>query len=259
MRTRSIISFGLLSGVLSAQVRSDKPIVLDAAAVEERTITGTTTALDGSDLITLGDARNGTYHLAGTGGTAQAIALTLTPACVAYAPGLSIRFAATALAAGPVTVNVDGLGPKRLLRSDRQNPAFGDILPGGMVEATYVDTAFILTQRAFEACPTNFRRVNDRLCIQYNDTLNVSIFTASDWCMQRGARLCSWDEYIQACTALDDVLEGFYDDWEWIDDTNDHTHTAVQAGRWNCRVNRGTPAIEASSSFGRVRCCYHTR
>ncbi|HEY0976825.1 MAG TPA: hypothetical protein VGE21_05100 [Flavobacteriales bacterium] len=261
---RTLASLLLLLGLtaqISAQVQVDRPMVLNAAEAEHRRIQGLGPATAEDELITLGAARNATYHWASTGGTANAITLAMDPPCTGYATGLAVRFRAQAPAVGAVTVNVDGLGPKRLLRNDGLGIPFGQVRAGSVVEALYTDTAFILMDRAVEGCPAGFLRANDRLCVMRNDTLNMSIFNASSWCMDRGARLCTWDEYIHLCTVL--VPGGQFldhaDNWEWIDDTHDHTHSAAQAGRWNCNSIRNLGALENANNHGSVRCCYHPR
>jgi hypothetical protein len=126
---------------------------------------------------------------------------------------------------------------------------------GSLATLVYADTAFFISGRAPQSCPDGFLAVNGQYCIQRNDTLNVSIFTATRWCNDRGARLCSWGEYMHGCSVNQAVMEGMFDDWEWIDDTNDHTHTADQSGRYQCRSMRNTSAIEDNNNYGRVRCC----
>lgn len=248
-----------LAATAQAQVHLDRPLVLSSADSAQRSIEGLSTATQGDALITLSDVRDGRYLHAQVSGTAAAIALGMQPACTAYRPGLSVRFVPNAVAAGAVTLNVDGLGPKRLLRADRGPIDFGQVVPGRAVEAVYADTCFVLHERSLSGCPTGFLPVNQRLCIQRNDTLSMSIYNASRWCQERGAQLCSWDEYIQGCTATQGQLEGLFNDWEWMDDSSDHTHTADQIGRWSCRGMRNIGAIENANNYGSVRCCYRPR
>ncbi|MBS1581541.1 MAG: hypothetical protein JST66_04995 [Bacteroidetes bacterium] len=245
--------------VVQAQVHLDRSLVLTGTNGAAHSMDGLAPAEQGSALITLGSARNGDHTWAQTGGTPMTITLNMTPPCTAYTPGLSITFMPNADAAGPILLNVDGLGPRRLLRGDRGAVDFGQIGPGRVVQVIYADTCFVLKDRPREGCPAGFLAANDRLCIQQNDTLFVSIYSASKWCLQRGARLCTWDEYIQGCTATQAQLLGLFDDWEWVDDSSDHTHTADQVGRYSCRGLRNTGAVETPNNYGGVRCCYHPR
>ncbi len=46
-------------------------------------------------------------------------------------------------------------------------------------------------------------------------------------------------------------------EWEWIDDTSNHTHTANQVGRFSCQSQRSANVIVTMT--GNTRCCYRTR
>ncbi len=249
----------LLAANCAAQVHIDRPIILNSTDTAQRMIGGISRANDEHALITLGDARSGTYHWAQASGTNGTITLTLDPVATGYVNGLAVRFLPTFAAAGAVTFNVNGLGPKKVYRADGLGVTAGLVQPGTLVEAIYADSAFFLQGRAPTACPAGYLPVNTSFCLMRNDTLNMSIYNTANWCYSRGARLCSWDEYISACTVLQGQLEGMFDDWEWIDGTADHTHTAVQAGRYACRSERSWGALETNNNYARVRCCYSLR
>lgn len=253
-----LLSF-ILTTAVAAQVTVDRPVVLTGNDPAERTITGLAPAQGDDALIDLDGARSGRYHQAVATQNGTALTLAMAPACSAYADGLEVRFVAPGRAMGAVTVDIDGLGARPLLRSDGARPGFGDIEAGQSVGMVFRDSAFVLMGRAVDRCPDGFLPLNERLCIQRNDTLSMSVFSAANWCMERGARLCTWDEYVYACLKENPQYEGFADDWEWADDTSDHTHTAFQVGRWGCRSARNFAAYETPASFASVRCCYHVK
>ncbi len=259
MRTSTFTGCLLLSVWSVAQVQVDKPLLLTSPDSAQRSIEGLAPAVEESNLITVGDAQSGTYHWGQVSGTAMAVELALDPPCAAYTNGLNVRFLPTATAAGAVTLNVDGLGAKRMYRSDARAVSAGQIQAGSVVEAVYMDTAFFILGRETAECPAGYLPAGGNLCIMQDDTLYMSIFSATRWCYERGARLCSWDEYIQACTANQAELVGLFDEWEWIDGTSDHTHTANQAGRWQCRTQRQWGAIETNNNYAQVRCCLRIR
>jgi hypothetical protein len=242
-----------------AQIHIDRPLVLTSPDSAQRQISGLGAASEGTSLIRLVDAQAGVHQWAQVGGTASAIALVMDPPCTAYTNGLMVRFVPAASAAGTLTFNVDGLGARPVYRSDGLRPILGQVQLGRMVEAIYADSAFFLQGRAAAACPEGYLQANASVCLMRNDSLNMSVYNANNWCMSRGARLCNWDEYISACTTLQGQLEGMFDDWEWVDGTADHTHTAVQAGRYSCRTERSWGALENNNNYARVRCCYSLR
>jgi hypothetical protein len=242
-----------------AQIHLDKALVLSSPDSAQRQVGGLGRATENTSLIRLSDARAGEYQWAQPGGTGSTITLSMDPPCTGYANGLAVRFMAAMPAAGMVTFNVDGLGARPVYRSDGLRPVLGQLQQGQVVEAIYADSAFFLQGRASASCPDGYLQVNTSLCLMRNDSLNMSIYNANNWCLSRGARLCSWDEYISACTVLQGQLEGIFDDWEWADATSDHTHTAVQVGRWSCRTERSWGALENPNNYARIRCCYSLR
>lgn len=259
MRATHLLVLLLCVRVLCAQVNLSKPVILSNADPSERRVEGLATAADNSALITVDDARAGRYHWAQASGTGAAIILQTQPACGAYTNGLELRFMPAASGAGRVSVDVDGLGVRYLYRTDGLNPGLGELVPGRIATMIYADTAFFLQDRPRAGCPPDFYDVNGQYCIQRNDTLYMSIFNANKWCSDRGARLCSWGEYIHACSVHQTAMEGMFNEWEWVDDTSDHTHTAVQVGRWSCYTQRAWTAVENPNNYANVRCCYTIR
>ena len=259
MRITGLLCSSLASTFALAQVHVDKPLVLTSADSTQRAVEGIAPAANETGLITLGDAQSGRYHWGQATGTAMAIQLSLDPPCAAYTNGLNVRFMPTASGYGAVTLNVDGLGAKRIYRSDALPVSVGQLQPGTIAEAVYADTAFFLMGREQAGCPAGYLPGGGDLCIMQDDTMYISIFNATRWCYDRGARLCSWDEYIQACTANQPAMTGLFDEWEWIDDTSDHTHTGNQAGRWQCRTQRQWGALETNNNYAQVRCCLRIR
>lgn len=258
---RTLLTITLFGACLAnfAQVNLDRALVLTSVDSSQRSIEGLGAALQDDALVTVHDAQTGTYHWGQAGGTSAAITLALQPVCSAYVNGLVLRFMPMVSASGPVTLNVDGLRPEPIYRADGHFANAGQLQPGSIAEVVYADSAFFLRSPTSEKCPTGFLQANSSLCFMRNDTVNVSLFNAAKWCYDRGASLCTWDEYIFACTNLQAQMEGMFDDWEWTDDTSDHTHTGVQVGRWSCRSERSWVARENPNNYARVRCCYHVK
>jgi hypothetical protein len=259
MKNPVLLFTSLVCASALAQVHVDKPLVLTSTDSTLRAIEGLAPATNETGLINLADAQSGGYHWGQASGTAMAIQLALNPPCTGYTSGLTVRFLPAASSYGAVTLNVDGLGAKRVYRSDARPVSVGQHQPGTIAEAVYADTAFYLMGREQAGCPAGYLSGGGDLCMMRDDTLNVSIYSATKWCFDRGARLCSWDEYIAACTANQSELIGLYGQWERIDGTSDHTHTANQAGLWNCRMQRQVGAVESDNNYGQVRCCLRIR
>lgn len=256
MSARAILLHVATASVVNAQVAVDRPVRFTSADSTQRRIDDLAAPVQDDALITLKTDRDGAVHWAAAAGTANAITIAMQPPLASYANGLLIRFLPVQNATGPVTLNVDGLGARKLLRPDLLPVALGQLIAGQAVEAQYADSVFILLARAESGCPPGYLPVNAHYCIQQNDNDNQTWFQAADFCAERGSRLCTWDEYIHACTLHESVMTGMFDDWEWYDDTADHTHTGVQGGRYQCNSQRSIGMVgEIHSS----RCCYRLR
>ncbi|HQW87319.1 MAG TPA: hypothetical protein PLH93_09050 [Flavobacteriales bacterium] len=259
MRTTALIVAACGGLTMPAQVLLDAPLNFTAVDSSLRQVDGLAQPLDETDLITLSTARAGGVHWASAGGTANAITLAARPPVTAYRQGLRLRFIPTVTAGPSPTLNVDGLGPVPVRGPEFTPPPTGSIVPGRLAEVIWTDSVFRLNPRPVDGCPVGFLQVHDGLCMQQAEGANVSIFTALRQCADRGARLCTWDEYLYACTVLGGQLTGVFNDWEWIDDTSDHTHTSNQAGRYYCAQQRAVNAVDDPAAYARARCCYHIR
>ncbi len=241
----------------AAQVHVDRPIQFTAADSTQRQVLSLGAAQQDDALITLGAVRSGALHVATVAGGTDTLQLSMEPTASGYVTGLSVRFTPVVANGRAVWLDVDGLGPRRLVRPDGLAPSTGQFDPGVPVEAIYMDSVFVLTSRALEGCPSGFLPVNARFCFEVNEGPEMLWYDAVRYCGDRGARLCAWDEYYHACTVLSGSLNGLFDTWEWMDDTADHSHTAGMMGRYTCESERTIAALDVS--LGNPRCCYRLR
>ncbi len=249
-------SLALSAMVASAQVVIDVPVTLSGADGERR-IDGLAQPTQASALITLEGAAQGAFQWGTAQAAAGAITLALSPPISTYRDGLLVRFLAPANLDGALTLNVNGLGALPLQRPDGLNPVRGQLRQGTICEAMHADGRFVLMSAAERGCPPNSLYVNDRYCIDSLSTNNQLFYTGVSFCANRGGRLCTWDEYHAACAFLGTQLGGMFNQWEWIDDTSNHSQTADQAGRTTCQSQRS--AGNPLATTGDTRCCYHPR
>jgi len=92
-----------------------------------------------TDGVNVGQVQDGSFVYEGsTGGSANAIELTLSPALTAYAAGQVFRFkAAYTNAAGAVTVDIDGVGAVILLSDQGTNHQAAEIFVGAIYTIVY--------------------------------------------------------------------------------------------------------------------------
>ncbi len=89
---------------------------------------GTATAR--TDVPNFGQIQDGGANFATTGGTANAITLSLSPAITAYTPGTIISFIASGDNTTNVTVNINGVGVTPLVGTDGSALVAGEIKSG---------------------------------------------------------------------------------------------------------------------------------
>lgn len=119
-------------------------------------------ALDGTKSDQLLHAiRSGVLNWQVAGGTANALTVDLSPNLTAYFPGLPLRLLTGASpSAGPMTINVDGLGPKSLVRRGGGAMADGDVPAATLLEVVYDGTAFRCTSFVASDLRSTFNPVN---------------------------------------------------------------------------------------------------
>lgn len=256
-RTLFIGTAVLLAGLAKAQVQLNKPLVLTGAVPSDRSIDGLAPANDADNLVTVGAAQDGSLVVATVGGTANDVVLTLQPTTQNYANGLHVRWISVAPNTAAVTLDVDGLGAVALRDHTGLPLAVGALRTGAPAYAHFADSVFILLSPTASICPEGFLQANANLCVMQAEGPALSWFGAATYCAERGASLCTWDQYLFTCQALQGQLTGMFNNWEWIDDTSDHTHTVDQIGRWTCNSMFNIAAT--LTDLGNTRCCYQLR
>lgn len=90
--------------------------------------------------------RSGAFNWRAAGGTANALTVDLTPDLAAYTAGLPLRLITGAAAnTGAMTINVDGLGAKALLRRGGGAMVAGDVPAACLLDVVYDGAAFRCT------------------------------------------------------------------------------------------------------------------
>ncbi len=256
MRTFAIIGSFVWCGSLFAQISVDVPVVLDGP-VEQRVINGLGPPVEGTDAISVGTAASGILNWAQPSLDLDTVELTTTPPVPSVAPGLLLRFVANSSMQRPGWLAVDGGQPHPLVRTDGGAVPFGAFRPDVVAEVMFAGNAWVVLNATAATCPPNTTAVNERLCIERTSAPGLKFYEAIARCGDLGGKLCTWDEYIGACSLAGSELTGMFDEWEWIDDTSNHTHSANQVGRLTCMSQRSANAITLMS--GDTRCCFHTR
>jgi hypothetical protein len=86
--------------------------------------------------------QSGSWVYVATAGTANALTATLVPAITAYTAGLRVSLGITTTNTGAVTLNLNGLGVKTVIRSDGSPAQSADLQSGSIVDFIYDGTNF---------------------------------------------------------------------------------------------------------------------
>lgn len=183
------------------------------------------------------------------------IELSPDPEVITVRDGLLLRFPAPAERDGHLFVRPGpGHAALPLLRPDGLLPVRGQLITGRIIEVMKADARFILLNATERGCPAGSIAAHERLCMDVAAIPGSLFHDAVRTCAERGGKLCAWDEYIAACTLLQGQLSGMFLDWEWIDESSNHTHGADQAGRFTCASQRNQGLLD--ERLGSIRCCY---
>lgn len=254
MRTGAVIIVAWGSPPCAAQVHVGAPLRF-TGPMEERGVDGLAPPTDPSSVVTLGYAWAGRAHWADALRNADTLHLTMVPRPLGPSEVGLVRFIAPPDPHGIRFLRLDNMPAKPFMLFDGLPPAPGAILSGQVVEAVAGDGGWILTHGARPPCPPATLPVNGRFCISVGDVPGLDFFQASSHCAHLGGKLCTWDEYHAGCVLLGGQLNGMFDNWEWIDGSGDHTHTADQTGMSTCTDHRAVGPFQAWDA----RCCFRIR
>jgi hypothetical protein len=253
-----LLSVLLTPALLSAQVTVDGPVRL-VGPEEQRGVDGLAWPVSGSAAVTV-EASVASGGFAWSAATVMGDTLELSPDPIVEVPrdGLLLRFPSPADLHGALHLRPGaGNAALPLLRPDGLVPVKGQLIAGRIAEIMKASDRYILLSSPEQGCPPGTFAAHERLCMDAASDPGVLFHDAVAICAERGGKLCAWDEYIAACTLLQAQLTGLFDEWEWIDESSNHTHGADQAGRLTCASQRNQGVL--AERIADVRCCYHPR
>ncbi len=254
MRTTTFIATAFLATFCGAQIRTSAPIHLNGTA-DQRAILGLAHPASDSALVTVQVVASGSINWAEAIMDADTIVLNTTPMISALRDGLLLRFRSPVSPATALWIRVSDLLPHPFQRPDGMPVNHADLKAGVVAEVVFNDGRWTYLNPSSRSCPTGSLAVNSTFCIDAEQTAGLEFYEAIRHCGERGGKLCSWGEYVAACSLVGTSLAVLFDEWEWLDDTANHTHTALQAGRTSCQSQRSTNVWVT----GDTRCCYQLR
>ena len=251
----SILLFALAFG-LHGQMLIDGPVLFTGPA-DQRGVDGLAPPTTSDAAISVQASLVGTTTWAVA--TANGMDLELQPNAPldAHRDGQLLRFVAPSPIFGQSSLACTGLPPAPLVRPDGLEPVRGQIRTGMIIEVVRSGERWILMNAPERDCPPGTVAINDRICIEQAIGPETYFYDAVERCDNRGGRLCDWNEFYLACMEQGSQLTGLLTAWEWVDDSSNHSHSAVQVGSGACTAQRS--AHPQVLNLGRSRCCYQTR
>lgn len=221
-----------------------------------RTVEGMAFPADATAALSVTAYATGTAHWAIASQSGAGLSLAMTPPLVELTDGVIVRFVSPTNLQEDATISAGGQ-TRPLRMPDGTALPQGAVLAGGVHGSIFVQGTWYLMAPSTNACPPGSIRTVFPVCMDIESVPGKRFYEAVDHCAAKGGKLCSWDEYAVGCSLQQPALSGLFNEWEWIDDCSNHTHSANQAGRFTCQSQRSANVI--TTMTGDTRCCYHTR
>jgi hypothetical protein len=240
---------------LIAQVRVDGAIQLSAADEALRQVTGLAPARLPTEAVSVASYRTGLFAIATSDGTEWAV--TIDGIQGDPTPGTAITVLSPTPPTGPVLLRVNGAGPYALTVGPSTPLDGSATAEGSPLLLVFDGTGFQVmdpSHKALRACPTEMATVNDQFCMDLEpNTELMDFFQASAACGARGARLCSWSEFIAGCDQRIPLGITIVGQYEWVGSTCNEDNQARVSGLSSCFSTGCGNAI--GSTLRMHRCC----
>ena len=193
------------------------------------------------------------YISATDSGSVLNIALPVTIA--AYPDGLELYIKLATSNSGKLFLNVNGLGSVEVKKADTISLVANEITPGQIVKVIYNTNYFVLQTQTNPACPSGFVSANANFCIEKDARTAAAYLNAISMCYSLNARLCTWGEWYYACQKTALGLLNMTSNYEYVDDTSDHSNTVLLVGGADCKAVT-TFTLPGGNKPFKYRCCY---
>jgi hypothetical protein len=256
MKYLALLLLAIFAHAVEAQVELDHSVRFTGPDGTRR-LEGLAAPVDETAAIPVAVLASGVVHWAQASVLANELILQATPPVETLRDGLLLRFISPMDNEVGLELSVDGVGAAELLKADGTPLQKGALRSSTVYEVLFFAGVWHLMNASGDRCPPGTIRTVDPVCMDIAALPGLRFYEAIDHCAARGGKLCTWDEYAVGCALQQGGLSGLFNEWEWIDDTSNHTHSANQAGRFTCQSQRSANVVPVMT--GDTRCCYHTR
>jgi hypothetical protein len=240
-----------MSSQLIAQVEIDNSLIFTGSPANN-TISNLGTPSDSTHLVTAEGVQFSQPIFASATGINN-LSISLNPGISYYTPGMTVYVLAQNSNTDSVQISINGLAQKEVLNAMGLKLTPGEIESNSILQLTYNGTHFQLMNSKASKCPQGFTDVNDRYCIEINERAAANLVNAMSTCNDLNAKLCTWAEWYHACQKTSLALSNMLNNFELVDDTSNHAHTAVGVGSGSCTSQ--TANLGPATAYP-YRCCF---
>lgn len=245
----------------SAYAQLDVPVklILDGATTSDRQIIGLADPIAPDAGVSLDAYRRNVVTSADVSGGATLNA-ELFPPATSYQAGMSVFLTLATTNSAGCTIRLNDLEEKPVYKWGGLPLDSADLVPNVPNRFVYDGEGFQYLGNILIPCPSGYSIGNSNYCIADSSLTLQTFFQASTICRQRGARLCTFGEWVHACPML--FPTQLTADGEWVDSAANNANTAKIVGYGStgltvdlvdtgCR--RGTHKLPSETA--KFRCC----
>lgn len=242
------------------QLEVTTELEFDGALPSDRQVTGLADPNGSDAAVSLAAARaTATTFATATGTTTLAAQLSPTPG--GYSVGMSVTIVPAESNHANASLDLNGLGERPIVKFGQVPLDSADMQKDVPARLVYDGTRFHLLNNTYRPCPSGFYAASSGYCIEDSSSVGSTFYEAISACMAKGARLCGYAEWTNACRTNASFINSVTDG-EWVDDAaNSGSDAKVVGAGW--ATAEPLPGFACNYGFTfvpttikRSRCCY---
>ncbi|MCC6400051.1 MAG: hypothetical protein IT227_04740 [Flavobacteriales bacterium] len=253
----AFFSATIAAGPLCAQWDLPVRVALSGDSAADRRLSGLAAPLEGSDGLAAGLERTHALTWISATGTDSLTADWPSIGLPVSGGHPRITLLPDTSNHGPVTLTLPGTGAVPVVKYAIEPLDSADLQAGIPVDLVYDGMAWQVISPLPHACPPGMFPASRDVCMERLPTPSSNFYGAANGCANRQRRMCSFGEWIAACTMTNGILLGSIVDYEWVDHAANSTNDAKSMG-----LNNNTFLPDCYAGSTRVpltvlsyRCC----
>ena len=247
----------IAAGQLCAQWDVPVRVALDGDSAEDRRVSGLAAPMVGNDGLAAGLERTHALTLISATGTDSLVAVWPSIGLPITGEHPRITLLPDTTNHGPVTLTLPGTGAVPVVKYAVEPLDSADLQAGIPLDLVYDGAAWQVISPLPRPCPPGMFPASRDVCIERLPTPSSNFYGAANGCANRQRRMCTFGEWIAACTMPNGVLLNSIVDYEWVDHAANSGNDAKSIG-----LDNNTLLPDCTSGSTRVpltvlsyRCC----